>query len=172
MQTKKGVPHLEHGHQRRFGLGQVDRRSRSDDELHDGLRDGDDRGRRLLRRKLVHQVTARTSLTGLGGTDLFAFVLAAHDLSLANNGVDRVEDVVAEVGSRLGLAHREPSADLLPDKDRESVLEVVLREAGEQGQLQKSGSDEAAEDVPRTRSGREQLRRANSSRDLRFRADR
>ena len=43
---------LEHGHKRRFGLGQVDRRSRSDDELHDGLRDGDDRGRRLWRRKL------------------------------------------------------------------------------------------------------------------------
>ena len=121
----------------------------------------------------IHQSTARTSTTGPGGTDLFALVLAAHNLSLANDGVDRIEDIVAEVGARLGLAHREPSADLFPDKDREPVLEVVLRMARERRSVKKGGgSDGAAEDVPRIRSGREQSRRANSSRDLRFRAGR
>ena len=65
----------------------------------------------------IHQLTARTNTTGPGGTDLFALVLAAHDLSLANDSVDRIKDVVAEVGARLGLAHCEPSADLFPDKD-------------------------------------------------------
>jgi hypothetical protein len=82
-----------------------------------------------------HQLVACTSLTGHGGTDLFAPVLAAHDLSPANDGVDRVEDVVAKVGSRLGLAHCEQSADLFPDKDRESVLEVVLRVTGGRGSI-------------------------------------
>jgi hypothetical protein len=59
-------------------------------------------------------------------THPFPLVLAAHNLRLPHNRVYGVEDVLPEVGARIGLGHGEPGCDFFADEDGETVLEVVL----------------------------------------------